>query len=74
MLKPIHYVLKIARVKQNLKQKDIWQALGVHYSTFSQYENGQRKIPHELFVRWCLFLGLEIKDFVDEGVSKVVEW
>ncbi|WP_366141332.1 helix-turn-helix transcriptional regulator [uncultured Clostridium sp.] len=58
-----NYKLKSIRVKNNLKQMDIANAIGIPVSTYCQKENGQRKFTLE--EAW------EISKFLEEKIDDI---
>ena len=55
-----NYQLKSIRVRNNLKQSDIANAIGIPVSTYCQKENGQRKFTLEEAWKISKFLGEKI--------------
>ena len=43
--------LKELRLKNNLTQKEIADYLNIKQNTYSQYENGKRQVPTEIYMR-----------------------
>ena len=43
--------LKELRLKNNLTQKEIADYLNITQNTYSQYENGKRQVPTEIYMR-----------------------
>lgn len=57
--------LKDLREDRDLKQSDIAAILNVKQNTYSQYENGTRKLPIEEFRKLCIFYGVSADFLLD---------
>jgi transcriptional regulator with XRE-family HTH domain len=56
--------VKQLRVAAGLTQKDLAEALNLKYYTFiSQLENGQGRLPPNLYVKTAKALGVDTKEF-----------
>lgn len=63
-------VIKEYRTKKGLTQRDLSDALNLKYYTFiSQVENGQGRLPPNLWVKTAKALGIDVSEFAHEMLS-----
>ena len=52
--------LRDLRIKKNINQKDIAKYLGIKQNSYSQYENGLRKVPTHIIIKLKEFYNINI--------------
>lgn len=65
-------IIKKERTKQGMQQKEFADKLGIHKSTLSKYESGQRKIPMEDIGEMANVLGMSVEELLLDQ-SNIVE-
>ena len=64
-------VIKIGRIKKNIKQKDLSKKIEVHNQELCDWENG-RKIPRgDSLIKLMQELGIETKNFAEDEEDEI---
>ena len=66
-LKNIGEVIAKERRARKITQKELAKELCVAISTLSLYEIGRRIVPVDVFIRFCVLMGLNAEDFIEKG-------
>lgn len=82
MRKSLKNILKLARIKAGLTQKDLARKLGFSPSTIGMYEQGRRKPNYNTLTEISGALGISIFDFfpnqrifnVDAVLQNIIEY
>jgi len=62
--------VKQSRIAAGLTQRELAEALGLKYYTFiSQLENGQGRLPPNLYVKTARALGIDVRNFALKMLS-----
>lgn len=56
-----------ARNNKNLKQKEVSDAIGIHQTTYSKFENGLHKLDIEQLINLCDLLDISVAWLIGEN-------
>lgn len=68
---------RFGRIMQNkrefmgLSQEDIAEMLGVHQSTYAQYEKGNRNMKLDLVIAVCQILKIDLTEFIQDEDRRI---
>ncbi|MES2460553.1 MAG: helix-turn-helix transcriptional regulator [Armatimonadota bacterium] len=63
-------MLRQARQKAGLTQKELASKLGTPHTRISDYERGERRMDLVQLMRYCKALGTDLRTFVDQFLER----
>lgn len=62
-----------ARTNKNIKQSEMGEALNIHQSTYSKFENGRYDIPLSELIKLCNYLDISMSWLIGENITQLTE-